>query len=845
MRITKTLLLILFFSIFGMLGYSQTGKLTPDQQKNYKGHAEQMTRMYFSMLNSLADPENPISEKEIIVNESFQKIFRDNKVQVEDDLDAIRVVPLFKDIQAYLRDVDFFFKSASFQFEIQAIDILVNDKNEPYIRVSVNRTIDGISVRDAKAIKNNKIRYIEINIDQAKQELRIASVYTTKINQKEELRTWWNTMPTSWKSILSANIVIKDSLSDTQLRSIAATERIDLKGNQDITDLTPVSKLSNLKSVDISNTKIADLMPLRSLLSLESVKFSNTPVESITPLRYAIHINELDGEGSRIADLSDAINFTALQTLNIRQTYVSDLTLLADLSTIEDLNISKLSVSDLSPLQSMTNLKFLKLADTRVMNISALSSLTKLEIIDLSKTSVQDLTPLKSLPSLKILFMNASLVTDLAPLSGKKLTHIYCDKAPIRQDKILSFINQNPSTVVVYDSETIQKWWTGLAPEVKTLLQQQAGIAQDPSIEELHTIASIKKLTLNSYPNVANLQFVDMLIQLESLDISGTKVTDITPLTKLANLQNLAARNTQISEIASLIGLSKLKTLDLRNTTISNLKTVTKCTALEELRIDSTQVKDLSALLDLTTLKVISADGNNIPESDLYVQNAKGVLLIYKTPVLVKWYDTLSEEWKNTFSKYVKIDSKPSSEQLHKITYLEELSFGGVGISNIEPLRELRRLKILEFKDTQVSDLSPLSNTVSLKSLDCSQNPIGLIDALRQLNQLENLNISNTGVMDISPIENCRKLKVLKLNATKVRRLEPLAGLKALEELEAFNSSIKILKPLFGLKNLKLIKCYNSRTSQKRVDALKKELPKATIIFYGASSGFSFSDLFH
>ncbi len=48
------------------------------------------------------------ADKDVLVTQSYTKIFRDPKVQVEDDLDEGRKTITNKDVQAYLKDVDFF-----------------------------------------------------------------------------------------------------------------------------------------------------------------------------------------------------------------------------------------------------------------------------------------------------------------------------------------------------------------------------------------------------------------------------------------------------------------------------------------------------------------------------------------------------------------------------------------------------------------------------------------------------------------------------------------------------------------------------------------------------------------
>lgn len=73
-------------------------------------------------LSFIGNPGNTPQEKDIIFKDSYAKIFVDNKVQIEDDLDENRMMPIYKDVQAYLKDIDFFFDSIAFSFDIKDIE---------------------------------------------------------------------------------------------------------------------------------------------------------------------------------------------------------------------------------------------------------------------------------------------------------------------------------------------------------------------------------------------------------------------------------------------------------------------------------------------------------------------------------------------------------------------------------------------------------------------------------------------------------------------------------------------------------------------------------------------------
>ena len=187
--------------------------------QNVENYQEQIRRLIgfleFS-LNTLGSSETSTKDKETIINESYQKAFLNEKVQVEDDLDEAREILTYKDIQAYLKDVDFFFKEATFNFTVQDIQSLKNDLGMTYFKVTANRNLGAVTLQDS-VVNNNKTRYIEINVDEEEQVLKIASIYTTRLNEAQELMTWWNGMPPGWKEILGSEYTVFQDIKLNQV----------------------------------------------------------------------------------------------------------------------------------------------------------------------------------------------------------------------------------------------------------------------------------------------------------------------------------------------------------------------------------------------------------------------------------------------------------------------------------------------------------------------------------------------------------------------------------------------------------------------------------------------------
>ena len=202
---------ILLFSVSTLAAQGNLVKLSPDEIDAYKTQGSQMISYLQGTLNFLGDPANPPAEKEIIIDNSYLKIFKNDKVQIEGDLDAHRAVPINKDVQAYLKDVVFFFKNVTFTFHINSIAPLLTPRGQIYFKVTLNRNLKGITV-EGDSVENNQLRYIEINLNAEENSLKIASIYTDKPNEDIEIQYWWNHLSPAWKDYFGKSIRVYDSL---------------------------------------------------------------------------------------------------------------------------------------------------------------------------------------------------------------------------------------------------------------------------------------------------------------------------------------------------------------------------------------------------------------------------------------------------------------------------------------------------------------------------------------------------------------------------------------------------------------------------------------------------------
>ena len=849
----------------------------------YENQVHQMVRYLQETLNFIGDPNNYAQEKDIIFKESYNKVFRDEYVQVEDDLDENRGTTINKDIQAYLKDIDFFFNDVKFTFDIQSVTPQINEVGETFFKVELVRTIVGNTIT-GDSINNSRKRFLEINLDSYKKELKIVSFYTTKPNAKEEMYNWWNSMSSAWKNYLGKDIyiskgvemskvnriltdaytvlvkkeiylhdsfmivgndtmsmdrvdelyghqpdtiiyiddvvsrwvedTIKTSLSSVYdaLQQIVKTTEVNVAGDENITNLDPLAELTELRSLNCSETKVSDINPIRNLNKIKELNISKTKITDISNLKYANVVQEFKADDVKISDISVVAFFRDLNTLSLANTNVSDINSLARCVNLSNLNLSGTQITDLSPLTNLLNLYDLDISNTPVTNIEPLHDLVNLHFLNVEGTKITDLSPIKNLDKLNEINFSNTQVSDLMPLSHmSRLSKIYCDNSLVDKKMADTFMASNPNVLVIYETKALELWWNALPSFWKDLLTDQAMTSKKPTKEELHSIINIRNLKINHF--IQDADPISRLTNIEFLDLSDSKIDDLSPLYGLHNLKSLNVKNTIISDLASL----------------SNLKN------LKELNIENTEVKSLKPLHELSNLTKVYADGSKISRDEVVALKKKQrqVSVVYQTDYLRLWWGNLNLDWREIFNTHIMCDSNPTAEQLQSIVDIEEIVVDPLNeVTSLEALRDMTFLKKLIINNNQIQDLTPLSDKEFLEVLSVSGNPVDNIVPLANSRSLKNLNIENTPVSDLGPISELKNVKVLNIGGTSVRNLKPIAGFDALEDLSIVNTYVKSVAPLETLPSLKHLKAYKTKLKEKHIKLLRLKLPDLNVIYY-------------
>ncbi|WNJ19668.1 leucine-rich repeat domain-containing protein [Pontibacter sp. G13] len=817
----------------------------------YQEESRQMVAFLTFTLNTIGDPLTTARQKETIIQESYLKIFRDAKVQVEDDLVEGRSVVTNKDIQAYLKDIDFFFQEVRFEILVKEITHEVTDAGQLYFKVNCDRTLQGIN-SDGDTIYNSLPRFIEINLNPETRDLKIVSLYTTKLSEREELANWWNEMPWSWREVFAQGIMINDTLSmadiakingrlqvgdtlisprtverimsdsaiwqqfamgmdsvqigDTlyfseidsiplstvrlyaDLKALAERDTLSLIGYPQISSLTPLSMMTRLSALDVSHTQVRDLVPIRNLTKLERLNISHTQVKDLRPLRYALDLKELDASHTPLDEISTIERFSGLTSLNVAHTRVKDLTPIAKSSQLRELIASNTAVENVAPLQGLAQLGRLELGHTSISDLTPLINSQRLQILKIGYTGVQDLQPLSNAQDLQILWADSTGISSLEPLEGlAQIRKVYCDNSGVNSTEAMRFMAKQPDCLVIFESASLQEWWKGLSASWKQVLSQTAEVGMEPGREGLHQVSGIEELDISEHPKIKMLDPLRMLVNLKVLNIAGTQVEDLAPLAGLLELTHLNFKRTPVADLGPLQALPKVIRLEMSDSKVTDLTPIQGWRRMRRMEMERTGISSLVPLAAMTELRRVYADESEVNLLEV-VQLSES-----QPKALVIFRTGYLKKWWATLP-----DNWKSVFRVH-VNFEEE--------PNRDQLHRMGALRKIGFQQSDISDLGPLKICFRLEELRFSDVQVSSIATLANFRKLRVLAFSRTPVTDLTPLMDASPLRELYCSETPVADLSPIEGLVNLEVLDCSGTQVKSLKPLTEWKSLVRLDC--------------------------------------
>lgn len=176
-----------------------------------------------------------------------------------------------------------------------------------------------------------------------------------------------------------------------------------------VSDLSPIAKFKNVKSLVIRSLNIEDYSPISTCINLKSliIQFSKT----------------------------------------------TNVDFLKNLFSLENLDLRYNPISDIRPLYQLINLTSLDLSSTDIEDITSLTNLKELQSLSLSYTKIKTLTSLSGLKKLKELWLRDSGITSIQPLFRLNLEQLILNNVNVSDDEVATFVEIHPKCRVFFKGQ--------------------------------------------------------------------------------------------------------------------------------------------------------------------------------------------------------------------------------------------------------------------------------------------------------------------------------------------------------------------------------------------------------
>lgn len=127
-------------------------------------------------------------------------------------------------------------------------------------------------------------------------------------------------------------------------------------------------ELSSYRSLYLDKSGISNLLPLSSLTNLTRLNLTKNQIVDIKPLEKLTKITELGISDNRISDISPLRNMKDLTTLSAKRNQISDVRPLQTLIKLQYLFLDGNKITDIMPLRSLKNLGFASFTRNPIIN---------------------------------------------------------------------------------------------------------------------------------------------------------------------------------------------------------------------------------------------------------------------------------------------------------------------------------------------------------------------------------------------------------------------------------------------------------------------------------------------
>ncbi|MFL0249108.1 leucine-rich repeat domain-containing protein [Clostridium neuense] len=216
-------------------------------------------------------------------------------------------------------------------------------------------------------------------------------------------------------------------LSGNKISNIYSLGTLNLReANLSSNSITNVSSLGSdpgLIKLDLSNNNITDLSPLNNLFYLDTLNLSNNNKKAsaggydISPLSSLINLTNLNLSNNNIKVINALENMDKMLTLDLSVNGIQDISGIKNMDVLQNLNLAgNYLINDISVIKNLEHINTIDLSYNKVRNLEPLSQLNNLTDLNLEYNDIVDLTPLEDLTQLQRLKLDNNHITNIYPL---------------------------------------------------------------------------------------------------------------------------------------------------------------------------------------------------------------------------------------------------------------------------------------------------------------------------------------------------------------------------------------------------------------------------------------------
>jgi hypothetical protein len=148
---------------------------------------------------------------------------------------------------------------------------------------------------------------------------------------------------------------------------------------------------------------------------------SGLGISQLSPISVLTELQVLCLGANRLEDLTPLSDLTALQNLGLGHNRISNLDALAGLPALRLLDLTGNQIQSLGPLSGLKTLRELHLGGNKIQDLGPLSALAELEELILTANQIEDISPLSGLQRLRGLWLGVNKIQEISPLSDLPL----------------------------------------------------------------------------------------------------------------------------------------------------------------------------------------------------------------------------------------------------------------------------------------------------------------------------------------------------------------------------------------------------------------------------------------